>query len=377
MFKRIIALLLAAALLLLCFGCGEKQPNDPNAPDTDIADDSKIALIVGNADQSPELAAAADKLSALYGDALVVLGFPANYADDETALTDVADKAAQDEKVKVVIFADGVNGTAKAAARVRELRQEMCIVVCNPLEGVDRVRLTANLVFSLDFAAFADAMVQNAKAAGAETFVFYTTDRALQFPVISDLRTAVESGCRKNKLTCKAASQIDVYEKDRTIDMAKQYIADDVERKLEKYGEKTAMFSTEPLMQGALAGAAAVQKLYVASTFWPSPIALAAGLGLDLTDHETDSAFALQTLQDAAAENGTKGRVSTWSFSEPVVALLSAMDYAVAVTRGDAGLKVDPQAVDGYVRAHTDADFTFTESGFNNVYLFNSALVTL
>ena len=113
------------------------------------------------------------------------------------------------------------------------------------------------------------------------------------------------------------------------------------------------------------------------SVFLPSPLTLAAELGLDIAGHETDSAFALQALQDAAAENGTKDRVATWRFSEPVVSLLAAMDYAAAVTQGDAGLMVDSEQVNGYVKAHTDANFAFSESEWNNVYLFTSTSVTL
>ena len=377
MFRKCLAALLAVSLVLLCFGCGGKGTNDPGETQTGIADGDKIALIVGDAEQEPELAAAADALVAQYGDALTVLHYPTNFATDDTALTDTADKAVQEESVKAVIFANGVNGTAKAAAHVRQIRPETAIIVCNPLEGIDSVRLTANLIFSLDFAAFADALVQNVKTMGAKTLVFYTTDRDLKLPVIRDLRAAVESGCKTQKLTCKVVSSVDVYAKDRSAEKAKQYIAEDVPRRSETLGAKTALFCTEPLVQGALAKAAAGQKLYMPAVFLPSPIALTGSLDVQTDGHATDSAFALQALQDAAAKNGTHGRVSTWRFSEPVVSLLAAMDYACAVTRGDAGLMVDAGAVDGYARAHTDAEFSFADSVYNNVYLFRSALVTL
>ena len=377
MLKRIMSFLMAAVLLLLCFGCGAKTPDDPSDKPVELADGSKIALIVGSAAQELELAAAAEALAAQYGDALVVLNYPEKFATEDEALTSVADKAMQDKDVKAVIFAGGVNGTAKAAARVRELRSDTCIAVCNPLEGVDSVRLTANLIFSIDLDAYADALVKNAKAMGAKNLIFYTTDRELQLSVPSTLRGSVMKKCKAEKLTCKAAAGIDRYEKGKTADLATEYILADAERKLLKYGENTALFGTDPFVQGALAQGAANQKIYMPSVFLPSPILLATELGIDIAGHETDSAFALKALQDAAAENGTKGRVSTWSFSEPVVSLLAAMEYAAAVTRGDAGLRVDADQVAGYVQAHTDAAFTFSESGYDNVYLFNGELVTL
>ena len=379
MVKRILASLLAVTLALLCFGCGAKHTGDPKSGETaaEVADGSKIALIVGTAAQEPELAAAAQSLAALYGDALVQLHYPSDYAQDETALTAVADQAVKDEAVKAVIFAGGVNGTAAAAARVRALREDMCIIVCNPIEGVDRVRLTANLVFSLDFAAFADALVRNAKAMGAENLVFFTTDRELKLAVPAELRTAAESACKAQKLTFKAVTSVDIYEKGKTADLAKQYIAEDVERRAEQLGKKTAFFATQPIVQGALAKAAAAQQVLMPAAYLPSPIALASELGADLTGHETDSAFALKALQDAAADNGTKGRVAVWGFSEPAAALLAAMDYAAAFTSGDAGLMADGEQITGFVRAHTDVPFTFADSGFSNVFLFRSDALTL
>ena len=377
MTKRILAALLAVTLAFVCFGCGAKETKDNQPVANAIKGDGKIALVVGTAEQEPELAAAAQTLATLYGDALVTINYPEHFAVDDTALASAADKAVQDENVKVVIFAGGVNGTAKAAARVRELREDMAIIVCNPLEGIDSVRLTANLVFSLDFAAFADALVQNAKTMGAENFVFYTTDRSLQLPVIRELRTAVESGCKAQKLTCKAASCVDIYEEGKTVDMAKEYIAEDAERKREKFGEKTALFCTEPTVQGTLAGAAALFKMVVPATFLPSPILPAEFFEIDLTGHETDGAYAFDALQKSAEDNGIHGRVATWSFSEPIVALLAAVDYACAFLSGDAGLMVDADAVDGYVRAHTDAAFTFADSGYSHVFLFDSTAVTV
>ena len=377
MLKRTLSILLAAALLLLCFGCGAKTPEDPADKPVELADNSKIALIVGTADQEPELAAAADALAAQYGDSLIILNYPEKFATDSEALTAVADKAMQDKDVKAVIFAGGVNGTAKAAARVRELRPDACIAVCNPMEGIDSVRLTANLIFSIDIDAYANALVSNAKEMGAKNLVFYTTDRELQLSVPGELRKAVEKSCKAQKLTCKAAAGIDRFEKGKTADLATEFVIADAERKFLKLGKQTALFGTDSFVQGAIAQGAANQKLYMPSVFLPSPILLATELGIDIAGHETDSAFALKALQDAAAENGTHGRVSTWSFSEPVVSLLAAMEYAAAVTRGDAGLRVDEEQVAGYVQAHTDADFVFSESEYNNVYLFNGKLVTL
>ena len=382
MFKKCFAGMLAVMLLLLCFACGQTAEGGTTAATkaeatevetNPIEGDGKIAVIVGNAEQEPELYPTAKQLSDAYGDTLMILGYSPSYYAVATGLTDSAVAAARDPSVKALVFAGGVNGTANAAEAARRERDDLYIIVCNPLEGTDAFKETADLVLSVDFAALANKMVQDAKSFGAENFLFYTTDRSLKLSAIRALRTAVNDACKSAGLTSKALSCVDIYAAGKTLDMAKRYLAEDALRKAESIGKKTALFCTEPFVQGALAEAAAAQGMFMPASFLPSPIALADGLGLTLTGHEADSAYALAQLQAAAKDNGTAGHVMTWSFSTPIVFLQAAVDQACAVL--DGGAEATADSVQTLVQSHTDASLTVTADG--NVFLVDSTPVTL
>lgn len=373
MCKRIIAGLTALLLLCLCFGCGQKADDRTTASTaagtkenviaTNAVDaDGKIAVIVGNADQEPELYPAARQLSDAYGDSLMILGYSASYYLSGTGLNESALAAAGDPLVKVLIFAGGVYGTANAAKQARAARDDLYIIVCNPLEGAEAFADCADLVLTVDFDALAEGMVAYAKEQGAKAFVFYTTSRTLKQGAMRALRTEVETLCEKEKITCKAVSCIDILESQKPLDYAQRYIGEDTLRRFEEFGAETALFATEREIQGTLAQDAAKHGMTVPAVFPPSPIALASSLGVDLTGHETDSAYALAQVKKTAAEEGWADCARTWSFSAPIVFLQAAVDHACAVINGSAQTATQ-DGVQAYIASHTDADFTVSAEG--------------
>lgn len=379
MLKRICAAALALLLTCLCVGCGAKtETASTTAADASeasvqtVGSDDRIAILVGDETQEPELYAAVKQLAGVYGDTIMMLRYSDAYYTSSNGLTDSALAAARDSRVKALIFAGGVNGTVNAAMQAREARKDLCIIACNPLEGTQALSPYADVILSVDFTALAKDLVAQAKAMGAENFVFYTTDRELKLAAIRDMRKTIEQSCKAEEMTCKAASSIDLAAAGNTLETAKRFLLEDAERRADKLGKKTALFCTEPRVQGGVAAAAAQYGLVVPGTFLPSPYALAMELDADLAGHTADSAYALEQLRGNA---DVAGRVATWSFSAPIGLLQAAMDYALAVLAGDADQTPDAAAVERMVKAHTDD--AVTVSAKDGVFLLTSDSIVL
>ncbi|MBQ7543176.1 MAG: DUF3798 domain-containing protein [Clostridia bacterium] len=375
MLKRILAAALAVCLVLLTFGCGQNADEQETQPTRKSAAEGgqRIAIIIGDQSQNPEIYAAAAEIARTYDDSIMIVKYAQNYYMDNTAVSEIASTVAENDSVTAMIFADGVTGTGEAVKKVREMRSDMYIAVCNPHEGSVEMH-DANLVLSVDFPALGEQMVKKAKEMGAESFVFYTTNRHLKYSSVVALRNAVEEACKAEKMTFKAMSSVDLYDESRTLEIAKQYLAEDAARQMEKFGAKTALFCTEPQVQGALAAQAIRHGMVMPATFMPSPLSLAADLGVDLTGHETDSAYALEQLK--AGDSGAAGHVATWSFSAYAAFLQAALDAAIGAVN-DSGPAASVKSVTDLLTANNGGTAVTVTTDANKAYLVQSGLVVL
>ncbi len=338
--KRVLSLLLVAALMICMFGCGGKEENKENVPTEKI--EGKVALIIGSQESDEETFSKAVEFSKQYGNDVMIIGYdPYSYGQNDT-VEKVSASIADDTEVKAMIFSNGVDGTEEAVKKVREKRSDMFIMVCNPVEGVDSLSQYADVVVSIDFTEFGKALVDTSKKMGAENFVFYSFDRHLKYPAIRQLRTAVETACAEKEMTFKLATSVDAYERSRDIDTAKLYIREDATRKEKKFGTDTVLFTTDNLVQNVVAEETIKHSFMMVSSFLPSPVAIAEAFGISLLEKPTDSAYVMENLRTAVGEKGMSGRIATWGCSVPVLMLEACFNYALDVIENKAeGATVD------------------------------------
>ncbi len=373
MYRRVLAAVLAVCLLLLTFGCGNGTADPKQSVDDDSAENGKIAIVLGDQTQCPEVYAAASEIARSHPASVMLLKYAGNFHTDLNAVTNIAKAAAENDNIKVILFADGVKGTGAAVQAVREARDDVCIVVCNPHEGSVEMK-GANLILSVDFPALGRAMVEKAKEMGAENFIFYTTNRHLKYSSVVALRRAAEMACEDEGLTFKLSTSVDLYDRGRTLESAKKFLYEDVSRMDETLGKKTALVCTEPQVQGALAAQAILREMVMPATFMPSPLSLSADLSADLTDHYTDSAYAMEQLR---AENiGATGRVATWGFSAYTTFLQAAYAYAAGVLNGSGTQTTIDDVQKQIANYAAGAQITVTTDA-NGAYLVQSELITL
>lgn len=351
MLKKCAACLLVLALCVLCFGCG-KQPGAPadgnsttkaaadgkqtTAPAQTLAQGSKIAFLVGTGTQDPQFNPTALALAGGYDSSVMTVALPEDAIENPTNVVRTALATAEDPLVKVMIFSGTTRGVLSAVQQVRQKHEDLTLIVCDPVEDAAQIAEYANLILRVDYDQYAADAVQQAKDMGAEHFVFYSSSRELQLYTIQSMQRAAEAACKKLKLTFKTYACPDMLESGRTQESGEQYMAEDAARRNTEYGKKTALFCVSPALQGAVARMAVTYGMVMPATFRPSPLSLAAGLGVSLDGRETDAAYAMQQLTKKAEELGIRGHVATWGADAPDVLLRTAFAWAQGALEGKA-----------------------------------------
>lgn len=336
MLRRITSLITAAIMLLLCFGCSDKT-DDGSVTEKAIAPEKKIALIIGSEKQDGDAFAMAKALKLQYGDNLLVHSYSDNYLNDSLSLTTIATELANDTTVKAIVFGNGVESTAHAAQRVRELRSDMCIIICNPVEEISDLAQNSNLILRLDYKSIADSMVRNAAEMGAETFVFYTFQRHADYSYVKEMREIAGKVCGELKIEYEETFSVDPYVKGSSEEIAKTFVGEDFYRKTKEFGENIAVYSTDPFIQEELIRLAAQKKYIVAGTATLSPFSFANALKVDVKGHETDSKYVLAAVTNKLSKTESKGRMASWNFSAPMMTLRAGFDYAYFLLYAGAG----------------------------------------
>ena len=351
MIKKCVALMLALLLTALCFGCGQKTPEvtdttttkapadkEPETTVKTLTAGSKIAFFVNNASQDIQFNPVVLQLAGAYDKSVMTVAIPDDSVSNTLQVARTAIATALDPEVRVMIFSGAAADVANALKQVREKRDDVTLIVCDPVEDTAEMRAYADLILRVDYKAYAADAVKRAKEMGAESFVFLTSARELKLFEIAAMKQAAQTTCEKEKMTFKAAAIPDMLDGGSTQASGEQFIAEEVNRQYDKFGEKTALFCVSPQLQGAVARQAAQHGMIMPATFRPSPLMIAEGVGVSMEGHEDDAAYAVQQMKKQADSLGLAGHVSTWGVNVPGALLRTAFAYAQAVVDGDDAL---------------------------------------
>ena len=146
--KRIISLILAAAMTASLAGCRGTEQAATEAADTtaaaateeasqaegeteaaeegtETAGNFKIGIITGTASQGDEEITQANKMKEKYGDMIVTATYPDNFTTETETVISNAVAMASDPDVKAIVWCQAIPGTAAAIDRVREDRKSV------------------------------------------------------------------------------------------------------------------------------------------------------------------------------------------------------------------------------------------------------------
>ncbi len=350
--KKFIALALALVLTLSLAACGGKPAPAP-APDGGASgseptgDNYKIAIITGTVSQGEEEFRAAENMKKAYPEGMIVTAtYPDNFSKEQETTISNTLNLISDPDVKALVFLQAVPGASAAIAKAKELKPDLLVIAGVTGEDPGTITAVADIVLNADELGMGTAIMEQAAALGAKTFVHYSFPRHMSIALLSGRRDLLKETASKLGIEFVEAVAPDPTG-DSGIPGAQQFILEDVPKKIEQYGKDTAFFATncsmqEPLIKTVLAGGAIFPQQCCPSPYHGYPGAL----GIKIPDDKAgDVSFILEESTKKITEGGNAGRMSTWTVPVNMLFVEAGVKYADAFLKGEITSKNDMASI--------------------------------
>ena len=309
-----------------------------------------IGIITGTVSQSEDEFRAAEKAIELYGSAdkggvIKHDTYPDRFeAEQETTISKIV-AMADDPLMKAVLVNQSVPGTVAAFNQIREKRPDIILVNLVAQEDTVMVENASDLVMDADNVSRGYRIIAAAKEMGATKFAHITFPRHMSIELLALRRAIMEEACKDLGLEF-----ISLNAPDPTTDIgvpgAQQYVAENIQPWIDKYGKDTAFFCTndahtEPLLRGVAAGGA----IFVEQDL-PSPImGYPKAFSVDIQSMAGDWKAINSAVEEAVVAKGGDKRMGTWAYSLGYSLTLGAVDHVMNVLKGEGELLNQEQIV--------------------------------
>ena len=385
--KKGIALLLALVMLLSLTACGDQQQAPAEAPAETPAETPadqpaevasyKIGVMTGTVSQGEEEFRAAENMKALYGDKIVLSTYPDRFMQEqETTITNMMAMAA-DPDVKAIVMVQAVPGAAAAVGRVREMRDDILIVLGVPGEDPDVIQGYGDVILQTNDLARGAQIAQQAKDMGAETLVHYSFPRHMSYEMLAARRDLMKEEAERIGLKFVEEDAPDPTG-DAGVPGTQQFIMEDLPRKVAEYGVDTAFFGTncsmmEPMIRQTMETGA----IYPVQCC-PSPYhALPAAMGIAVPEAQAGNLdYILGEIGAKVAEAGMEGRVATWSVPVNMMYVEAGVEYAIAYLEENTNGKTDASVLTEIMEGISGGSIELENYGdYDNYFLYLGAPV--
>jgi len=231
----------------------------------------------------------------------------------------------------------------------------------------------SDIVMLVDEISMGTSIPTKAAEMGAKTFIHYSFARHLSYATIAARRELMIEACEKLGIEF-----VDVTAPDPTGDAgvsgAQQFILEDVPRQIAQYGKDTAFFSTNCAMQEPLIRSILEQGAIFPQQCCPSPYhGYPAALNIDVTGHEGDVQYMLDSIDAKLTEAGQQARMSTWSVPVNMLMVEAGVDYAIEVLEGRTNGNLDEAVLNKIINniAGGEGSAKLTKYNENGVELDN------
>ena len=298
-----------------------------------------IGIVTGTVSQAEDEFRAAQEAIKKYGNAdeggmIRHDTYPDRFeAEQETTISKIV-AMADDPDMRAVIVNQSVPGTSAAFQQIRAKRPDIILVNLVAQEDTVMAENSADLVLDADNVSRGYRIIKAAKDMGATKFAHITFPRHMSIELLALRRAIMEEACKDLGLEF-----ISLNAPDPTTDIgvpgAQQYVAENIQPWIDKYGKDTAFFCTndahtEPLLRGVAAGGA----IFVEQDL-PSPImGYPKAFSVDIQDKAGDWKAINEEVEKAVVAAGGSGRMGTWAYSLGYSLTLGAVDLVQEVLHG-------------------------------------------
>jgi hypothetical protein len=293
-------------------------------------DNWKIGILTSTVTQNEEEFRAAQHVLAKYGpEHVIVMTYPDKFMDEqETTIANMVSMAS-DPDVKALIICQAVPGTSPGIDSVKEIRDDLLIIVGTPHDDPPVISPRADIVLAMDDVGMGYTIPVQAQKLGARTLVHYSFPRHMAFLTLSTRRDIMKEECARLGLDFVEADSPDPTG-DAGITGSQQFILEDVPRMVEKYGKDTCFFSTNCSQQIPLISAIVSTGALYAQPCCPSPYhGFPSALGIEVSEDKMgDLPWIIEEITKVMAEKGVSGRLSTWPAPVAMMFIEAGAEYA-------------------------------------------------
>ncbi|MDC7241710.1 MAG: DUF3798 domain-containing protein [Spirochaetales bacterium] len=318
--KALAAVLLTAVLVSGVFANGAQD-----------SDDWKIGIFTGTVAQNEEEYRAAENVQAKYGaDRVIVQTYPDKFMDEqETVIANLAGLAA-DPAVKALVICQGIPGTSAGIDKIKEMRDDLLIIVGTPGEDPQMIASRADIVLQSDDLGMGRAVVEQGIAQGAKTFVHYSFPRHMSYAMLAARRDLFKENAERLGIQFVDATAPDPTS-DAGVSGTQQFILEDVPRMVARYGKDTTFFGTNCAMQPALIKAIVEEGAIFSQPCCPSPAhGFPSALEVSIPEDKSgDFPYIIEQITQKTAEAGMTGRLSTWPVPVAMMFIEAGAEYAI------------------------------------------------
>lgn len=233
--KKIIAVVLAALTLLLCFASCSKVNTQKLKNDEAV-----IGILTPGSSDGDEYAEVM-KIQEKYGaEKIAVETFDVSLGSSVASIYEAAQRLLENHNVKAIVFARGVEGTVDAIKNIKAAKPDVECIDVNPSELEYYVSQTADLAISMGSNETCASMVAAAKKAGMKTVVYFMPDRFKENNSIKKTGEALKAACEDKKLEYVEYPYNDQVD---SLDKIKIVMNSAVIKCIEEYGKETAFYS--------------------------------------------------------------------------------------------------------------------------------------
>lgn len=357
--KKLLASILAGAMLLGIVGC---TPKDPMSSGNTEGKSYKIGIITGTVSQGEEEYRAAENMKAKYGDMIVLQTYPDSFMkEQETTIANTLSLAA-DPDIKAIIFVQAVPGASAAIDKVREKNPDMLFIAGVPGEDPAMIGGKADVILQADELGMGKTIVEQAKKQGAKTLVHYSFPRHMSYEMLAKRRDLLKESCQELDLKFVDATAPDPTG-DAGVPGAQQFILEDVSRKIEEYGKDTAFFATNCSMQEPLIKSTLAEGAIMPQQCCPSPYhAYPGALGIEIPEDKKGNVdYIVKEIAAKIKEKGGEGRFSTWPVPVNMLFVEAGTEYAMAYLDGKTSGKNDQDKLAEILNSKINGKITITQ----------------
>ena len=306
-----------------------------NDEGNDLDFPGKVAVVSCSVSVNEDTFRSAEQLLAKYGeDKIIHVIWPDIFTNEQEQMISLLAKLAENKEIKALIINHAVLGTNAAVDELRKMRDDIFIVYCTLHEPFLETSARANLILHLDELGMGQAMVKQAQKQGAGTFVHYSFPRHLSLPLISTRIDLTKKVCKEEGIVFVDVEALDPMGEAGN-DAARQFILEDVPKKVTKYGENTAFFCTNCQLQAQLIKAVVDSHAIYPQPCCPSPFhGFPQALGIDTSGAYSDLNYVISEACRIAGEKNMTDRLSTWPVSTSMMFGNAGAEYAIKCIKG-------------------------------------------